>query len=88
MLFVALQTASTALMLGLAAQLHRPQRRHFYQLLQQRSLLISATATGLVIVGTYGLVLAAMAYVTNVSYVAAFRHSCSHRRLLRHHAAA
>lgn len=73
MLFIALQTASTALMLGLATRLHRPQRRHLHQLLQQRSLLISATATGLVIVGTYGLVLAAMAYVTNVSYVAAFR---------------
>ena len=73
LLFVALQTASTALMLGLATYLHHPQRRHFNQLLRQRSLLISAAVTGLVIVGTYGLVLAAMAYVTNVSYVAAFR---------------
>jgi drug/metabolite transporter (DMT)-like permease len=73
LLFIALQTASTALMLGLATRLHRPQRRQFQQLRLQRSLIISATATGLVIVGTYGLVLAAMAFVSNVSYVAAFR---------------
>jgi uncharacterized membrane protein len=32
-----------------------------------------ASASGLVITGAYGLVLASMAYVTNVSYVAAFR---------------
>ncbi len=32
-----------------------------------------ALITGLLIVGTYGLVLAAMAYATNVSYIAAFR---------------
>ncbi len=32
-----------------------------------------ALITGLLIMGTYGLVLAAMAYVSNVSYIAAFR---------------
>jgi uncharacterized membrane protein len=32
-----------------------------------------AVITGLIITATYGLVLAAMAYVTNVSYLAAFR---------------
>ena len=73
LLFIALQTCSTALMLGLATGLQPAQRRQLDRFLKQRPLLISATATGLVIVGTYGLVLAAMAYVTNVSYVAAFR---------------
>jgi drug/metabolite transporter (DMT)-like permease len=32
-----------------------------------------AFLTGLLILGTYGLVLAAMEYATNVSYIAAFR---------------
>ena len=73
LLFIALQACSTALMLGLATGLQPAQRRQLDRFLKQRPLLISATATGLVIVGTYGLVLAAMAYVTNVSYVAAFR---------------
>ncbi len=32
-----------------------------------------AMITGLLIMGTYGLVLTAMAYASNVSYIAAFR---------------
>jgi drug/metabolite transporter (DMT)-like permease len=41
--------------------------------MERRALLLSAALTGVVIMSTYGLVLASMAYVTNVSYVAAFR---------------
>ncbi len=73
LLFVALQTSSTALILGVTSLMYRPQRRQLGSYLQQRSLILSAAVTGLVIAGTYGLVLAAMAYVSNVSYVAAFR---------------
>ena len=73
LLFVALQTTSTALILGTASLLVRSQRRQLGSYFQQRSLILSAALTGLVIAGTYGLVLAAMAYVSNVSYVAAFR---------------
>ena len=39
----------------------------------QHTLLVQGMVTGVVIMATYGLVLASMAYVTNVSYVAAFR---------------
>ena len=42
-------------------------------MLHNRSLLITGLITGIAIMATYGLVLAAMAYVSNVSYVAAFR---------------
>ena len=35
--------------------------------------MISALITGVVIMATYGLFLASMAYASNVSYVAAFR---------------
>ena len=72
-LFIALQTSSTALMLGLATLFSPDERRQLRQILQNRSLAFTSLLTGVVIMATYGLVLAAMAYVTNVSYVAAFR---------------
>jgi drug/metabolite transporter (DMT)-like permease len=73
LLFIALQVASTAVMMGLASFLFARERERFKQLMERRALLLSAALTGVVIMSTYGLVLASMAYVTNVSYVAAFR---------------
>lgn len=73
LLFIPLQVASTAAMMTLASLLSKQERRQFRQLVAKRSLLVSAAITGLIIMSTYGLVLASMAYVTNVSYVAAFR---------------
>ena len=73
LIFIALQTGSTAVMLGLSTLLHAPERRELRQVLRNRPLLLTSLVTGVVIMATYGLVLASMAYVTNVSYVAAFR---------------
>ncbi len=73
LLFIPLQVISTALMMTLTALLFKQERSQYKILLAQRKKLISAAATGLVIMSTYGLVLASMAHVTNVSYVAAFR---------------
>ncbi|MCB8939190.1 MAG: multidrug DMT transporter permease [Ardenticatenaceae bacterium] len=73
LLFIPLQTGSTALMLGLATLFSPTERRQLRQLGQNRRLLLTSLLTGIIIMSTYGLVLAAMAYVTNVSYVAAFR---------------
>lgn len=73
LLFIPLQTGSTAVMLGLGTLLHPAERRQLRPILQNRSLVISAVLTGVAIMSTYGLVLAAMAYVSDVSYVAAFR---------------
>lgn len=73
LLFIPLQTGSTAVMLGLSTLLYPAERRQLRPILKNRSLVISAILTGVAIMSTYGLVLAAMAYVTDVSYVAAFR---------------
>lgn len=73
LLFISLQTASTALMLGIGTLIYRPERQQLKGLLNNRSLITAGLVTGIVITATYGLVLASMAYVTNVSYVAAFR---------------
>ena len=73
LLFVGLQTTSTAVMLGLATAFYAPEKRLLRQILRNRALLLSGALTGFIIMATYGLVLASMAYVTNVSYVAAFR---------------
>lgn len=71
--YIALQTSSTTLALGLTTILYAPERRQLARLMASRSLLLSGALTGVIIMATYGLVLAAMAFVTNVSYVAAFR---------------
>ena len=63
----------TAVMIGVATLLSRPERKQLVELARSHSLLISGLFTGVVMMATYGLVLASMAYVTNVSYVAAFR---------------
>jgi drug/metabolite transporter (DMT)-like permease len=73
LLFIALQTISTALMLGIAALLVRPERRQLPVVLRDPSIVMFGLVTGVVIMATYGLVLTSMAYVSNVSYVAAFR---------------
>lgn len=73
LLFISLQTSSTALMLGLATLFSPVERHQLRQIWQNRSLVLASLVTGLVIMATYGLVLAAMAHVTDVSYVAAFR---------------
>lgn len=73
LLFIALQTNSTALMLGLGTLLFPTERGQLGQIWHNRALLRTSLVTGVVIMATYGLVLAAMAYVSNVSYVAAFR---------------
>ena len=73
LLFISLQTISTAVMLGLGTLLLKSERRLLPGMLRNRSLLLMGMLTGIVVMGTYGLALAAMAYVTNVSYVAAFR---------------
>jgi uncharacterized membrane protein len=73
LLFIPLQVASTGLIMTLGSLLFSRERQQYRQLLARRSLLVSAAITGLIIMATYGLVLASMTYVTNVSYVAAFR---------------
>ena len=71
--FISLQALSTALMIGLATLALGEERRRRKTIVADRSLLGVGMATGVVIMSTYGLVLAAMAYVRDVSYVAAFR---------------
>ncbi|GJM40642.1 MAG: multidrug transporter [Ardenticatenaceae bacterium] len=73
LLFIALQTSSTALVLGLATLLYAPEREQLRRIRQNRRLISASLVTGVIIMATYGLVLSSMAYVTNVSYVAAFR---------------
>lgn len=73
LVYIALQTSSTALMMGIGTLLSRQERRQLRLVLQKPAQLFSGLATGLVMMTTYGLVLAAMSYVSNVSYVAAFR---------------
>jgi drug/metabolite transporter (DMT)-like permease len=73
LLFIPLQVISTAIMMTLTALLIKQERLQFKPLLTRPKLLISAALTGLIIMSTYGLVLASMAHVANVSYVAAFR---------------
>ncbi|HSH01025.1 MAG TPA: EamA family transporter [Anaerolineae bacterium] len=73
LLFISLQTVSTSLMLGLVAVGVEAERAQLRRLLADRKMVVTGLVTGVVIMGTYGLVLASMAYVRNVSYVAAFR---------------
>lgn len=71
--FISLQTLSTAMMIGVTTLLNGNERRRLRAIVDDRTLLAVAMATGVVIMSTYGLVLAAMAYVRDVSFVAAFR---------------
>ncbi len=71
LLYIPLQTTSTALWLALFTRFLPSERERLRQQWRQRR--SQAVLTGLIITGAYGLVLASMAYVSNVSYVAAFR---------------
>ena len=73
LLFISLQTISTAIMLGLATVLRQGGRSQMVDVLKNRALLMVGALTGVIVMMTYGLVLLSMAYVTDVSYVAAFR---------------
>ncbi len=73
LLYISFQTASTAAVAWLITLLYRPERQMLQEIVRDSPLLRKALITGVVIMATYGLALAAMAFVTNVSYVAAFR---------------
>ncbi len=73
LLFISLQAISTAMMIGMGTILRPSGRSQLKAVLRSRSLLMSGALTGVIVMTTYGLVLASMAYVTDVSYVAAFR---------------
>ncbi len=69
--YVVLQTYSTGVWMALAVLLQPSERRRLAALATRGA--GAAALTGLVITGAYALVLASMAFVSNVSYVAAFR---------------
>ena len=71
LLFIFFETIMTAIWLSAYLLTSAPERAAFRELRQNGWRY--ASVTGLIITATYGLVLAAMAYVTNVSYLAAFR---------------
>ena len=71
--YIALQTTSSALMIGLATLFSAPERKQLATLVGDRVQLAWGALTGLAIMATYGLVLISMAHVRDVSYVAAFR---------------
>jgi drug/metabolite transporter (DMT)-like permease len=69
--YILLQTFSTWLALLLFVISRRTQRQQLQRVWSQGK--GQAAASGIIITSAYGLVLASMAYVSNVSYVAAFR---------------
>lgn len=69
--YLALASLSIALSIGLVTFFSPSQRAELAEAWQSRRRV--AFVTGLLIVGTYGLVLVAMGYANNVSYIAAFR---------------
>jgi len=71
LIFLALENITTALALAGYVLISVKERRGMKMVWKSGWLI--AGMTGLLITGTYGLVLVAMAYVTNVSYLAAFR---------------
>ena len=71
LLYMSLQTWSTTPFLMAGIAISRTERRKIKPELQKGW--IPAALTGLVIAAAYGLVLAAMGFVANVSYVVAFR---------------
>lgn len=69
--YIALETFTTLLALGVVVGLSAWERQAFSGL--RRGGWRMAAISGVIIAGTYALVLAAMGYVSNVSYLAAFR---------------
>lgn len=69
--YILLQTVSTWMALLFFVSVSKTERRQLQKVwFQARS---QAVISGIIITSAYGLVLASMAYVSNVSYVAAFR---------------
>lgn len=73
LLYIAFQTTSTFLMAAIALLFLPHERRNLIEVVANRPQFLTGCLTGVIIMATYGLVLAALAFVTNVSYVAAFR---------------
>lgn len=71
LIYIALQAISCSLWKGFFVSISPTERKYFFEVIRNHK--TSAAVTGIGIYLTYGLVLASMNYVTNVSYVAAFR---------------
>ena len=71
LLFIALETIATILVLAIYTTTIPAERARFRETWREGR--GKAAMTGFLITGTYGLVLLAMNYATNVSYIAAFR---------------
>jgi drug/metabolite transporter (DMT)-like permease len=71
LLYLECSTISTTLALAVYTLFNAPERARLSEVWAGGK--AYAAFAGLMILGTYGLVLVAMAYATNVSYVAAFR---------------
>jgi drug/metabolite transporter (DMT)-like permease len=71
LLFMALENLSLTTALAVFICLHRPDFRILRSM--WKTIWLPAGGAGLMMTGAYGLVLLAMAFVTNVSYVSAFR---------------
>lgn len=71
LLFLALENLVTVLLLSGYVWLAADERRHWRDF--RRSEWLAAAGTGALITAAYGLVLIAMSFVANVSYIAAFR---------------
>jgi len=71
--YVSLQAAATAIGIVLLTVARSMTRHQLKAVARDQSLRRTGMLTGVVITATYGLALAAMAYVSDVSYVAAFR---------------
>jgi drug/metabolite transporter (DMT)-like permease len=71
LLFMALENISLTVALAVYISLHRSDSRTLRS--TWKKIWLPAGAAGLMMTGAYGLVLLSMAFVTNVSYVSAFR---------------
>lgn len=71
LLFLELETISLTIFLAGMLLVYAPERRVFRQ--ADGSAWLYAGLMGLIITATYGLILLALAYVSNVSYISAFR---------------
>jgi drug/metabolite transporter (DMT)-like permease len=69
--YLALGSIAIAIVMGVYVLVSRSERAALTKTWRERKRM--AFITGLLIIGTYGLVLAAMEYANNVSYIAAFR---------------
>lgn len=70
-LYLAMQSITIAIAMGAYILISSTERAELYKIWRNGKSI--ALVTGLLIVGTYGLVLTAITYASNVSYIAAFR---------------